>query len=124
MKNKLYMNPNNTDYWILIYYPLSCLRNTNATNRFLTFRSNHLTSVYILPEYYSIQVSEKTIVEDQLPESCAENRLQIRNLPNVFSGDILTKFTKISFQKRENILFFLLPKQRFSPALGNAPKLR
>ena len=38
---------------------------------------------------------------------CAENRLQIRNLANAFSEDILTKFTQIFFQKRENILFFL-----------------
>ena len=102
----------------------ACLRNMNATNRFLTFHSNQSTPVYILPEYYSSQVSENTIIEDQFPESCAENRHQIRNLPNVFSGDILTKFTKISLQKRENILVVLLTNQRFSPALGNAPKLR
>ena len=91
------MNPNNTDYSIFS----ACLRNTNATNTFLTFRSNHSTSVYILPEYYSIQVSENTSSKTKLPELC-QNRLQIRNLPNVFSGDILTKFTQIFFQKREN----------------------
>ena len=50
----LWQSPNNTDYLIFS----ACLRNTNVTNRFLTFRSNHSTSVYILPEYYSIQVSE------------------------------------------------------------------
>ena len=48
------MNPYNPDYSIFS----ACLRNTNATDRFLTFRSNHWTSVYIFPEYYSIQVSE------------------------------------------------------------------
>ena len=54
---------------------------------------HHLTSVYILPEYYSIQVSEITIVKVQLPESCAENRIEICNLPNILCGDTLTKFS-------------------------------
>ena len=78
------MSPNNTDYWIFsakLSEKYECYKQIPYL-----LRSNHLTSVYILPEYYSIQVSENTIVEDQLPESCAENRLRIRNLPNVFSS--------------------------------------
>ena len=104
MAKKFIMNPN-TDYSIFSV----CLRNTNATNRFLTFRSNHSTSVYICQSIISFRLVKIHRRRPVARELC-QNRLQIRNLPNVFSGDILTKFTQIFFQKRENILFFLLPK--------------
>ena len=85
------MSPNNADY---NFYIFRLLRNTNATN------SLYLPFVQVSVVY--CQVSENTIVKDQLPESSAENRFQIRKPPNVFSRDILTKFTKISLQKGEN----------------------
>ena len=44
-EEQIYINPNNAD---IISIFSACLRDTNATKRILSFRSNHLTSVYIL----------------------------------------------------------------------------
>ena len=38
--------------------------------RFLTFRSNHLASLYIQSEHSSSQVSGSNIIKDQLTGSC------------------------------------------------------
>ena len=103
-KNKFIMNPN-TDYSIFSI----CLRNTNATTGSLPFVQT-IRRQFILCQsiiaFRLVKIHRRRPVAREL----CQNRLQIRNLPNVFSGDILTKFTQIFFQKRENILFFLLPK--------------
>ena len=57
-KEQIYMNPKEK---ALISIFSTCLRNMNATNRFLTSRLSSLKSVYFQPEHCSTLVSENAM---------------------------------------------------------------
>ena len=65
-EEQLYVNLNNADYNFYIF------RLFEKHESYNQIRSNHFTSVYILSEHRSSEVSDNTIVKDQLPQSCTK----------------------------------------------------